>query len=77
MKVGEIVRVVQIPEGLQDEQDFPTKTVFEICLGKTFPIMGIENNMIELHVGELRGKASYLETIYIEPEFVEIVETSN
>ena len=32
---------------------------------------------IELHVGELLGELSYIHSIYIEPEYVEVVEISD
>jgi hypothetical protein len=76
MKVGDLVRVIQVPAGLRDDEDLPTKTLFDLCLGKTFPIAEIDANMIELHVGELLGKLPYQHSIFIEPEFVEAVEIS-
>ena len=77
MKVGDIIRVVKVPAGLRDDGDLRTKTLFDLCLGKTFPIVGIDANRIELHVGELLGELSYIHSIYIEPENVEVVEISN
>jgi hypothetical protein len=74
MKAGDLVRVVKVPPGLRDYKDSPTKTLFDLCLGKTFRIVAIENNMIELHVGDLLGKLPYQHMIVIEPEFVEAVE---
>lgn len=76
MKAGNLVRVIQVPAGLRDDEDLPTKTLFDLCLGKTFPIVEIDANMIELHVGELLGKLPHEHMVFIEPEFVEIVQTS-
>lgn len=77
MKVGDLIRIVKVTAGLRDDDDLRTKTLFDHCLGKTFPIAGIDANRIELHVGEVFGKPSHIHSIYIEPEFVEVVENSN
>jgi hypothetical protein len=77
MKAGDFVRVIKIPPGLRDYKDSPIKTLFELCLGKTFRIVAVENNMIELHVGDVLGKLAYRHMIVIEPEFVEAVEKSS
>ena len=73
MKVGDRVRIVQIPKGLKDDGDFKTKTVFTKCLGKFFKVDGFQHELIELNVGRVLNKPSYMETIYIEPEFLEVV----
>jgi hypothetical protein len=70
MKTGDIVRVVKIPVGLSDD----SQKIFELCLGKCFPIEGIENGHIELLVGQVVGVADYLHSIYLESEEFELVE---
>ncbi len=60
--------VVRVPGGLRDDDDLRTRTLFDLCLGRIFPI--------ELHVGEVLGTSSHIHSIYIEPENVEAVETS-
>ncbi|MBZ0259474.1 MAG: hypothetical protein K8F90_02600 [Hyphomicrobiales bacterium] len=77
MKVGDIIRVIKVPAGLRDDGDLRTKTLFDLCLGKTFPIARIDADLIELHVGELLGELSHMHSIYIEPENLEIVEISD
>ena len=76
MKAGDVVRVVRIPAGLRDDDDLRTRTLFEFCLGRSFPIAELDGGRLRLDVGEVVGEASYMHSIYIEPEFVEIVEAS-
>ena len=73
MKIGDRVRIVGIPKGLKDDRELKTKTVFTKCLGKVFKVEGFQHELIELNVGRVLGKRSYMETIYIEPEFVDVV----
>lgn len=74
MKIGDKIRVIRVPAGLRDDGDLRTRTLFDLCLGRIFPIAGIETNQIELHVGEVLGAPAYIHSIYIEPEYVEAVE---
>jgi hypothetical protein len=73
MKVGDTVRVIKIPPGLV-EGKLKTKTVFRRCLGKVFPIVGFQKKWVMLDVGEVVGRAPYMETIWIEPEYIELVK---
>ena len=76
MKVGDMIRVIKIPAGLRDEDDLRTRTLFSLCLGKIYPVAGIDDKLIELEVGEIFGEPSHMHSIYIEPEYVEEVENS-
>lgn len=82
MKIGDKVRVIGIPEGLPDN-DMQTRRIFELCLGRVFPIEdikqveGLPYDLVELLVGEVVGEADYLHSIYMEPEFLEVVATAN
>jgi len=73
LKVGDRVRVTQIPPILPEDD---TRSLFGLCLGRVFPIVGFKWNLLELEVGEVLGKPAYADSIWIEPEFVEIVETN-
>jgi hypothetical protein len=79
MKVGDKIRILRLPEGLCDDERLQTRSLFELCLGRTFPIAGIQpvpeidSELLELKVGE----TAYMHSIWIEREFVEIVEASN
>lgn len=78
MKVGDRVRVLRVPSTVEDDGEFQTRTILEKCLGKTFPVMDVNPvGMIGLEVGEVIGKAAYTETIWIEPDCLEVVESSS
>jgi hypothetical protein len=74
MKVGDLIRIVKIPPGLRDDDDLSTKTLFDLCVGRVFPIVGMQDGLIELHVGDAVAEPAYMHSIYIEAEYVEIVE---
>ena len=74
MKPGDIVRVLKAPEGLRESSDDLTRTLFDLSVGETFPIAAINDNLIELHVGQVLGEDADLHTIYIGPECVELVD---
>ena|ERR1700685_2336090 len=45
------VRVIGIPDGIEDYPDFPTKSTFEKCIGREFVIAGFnENGLAELGI---------------------------
>ncbi len=79
MKTGDRVRVVQIPPGLPDDEELRTRALFEKCVGRMFTIVEVKNfdsspyQLLQLDVGRVVGKRSYMETIWIEPEYVEQV----
>ena len=74
MKTGHLIRVLRVPESVSDSAEFNTRSILERCVGRVFPVMGFnELGMIELHVGEIVGKHSYMESIWIEPDCVERV----
>ena len=72
MKVGSKVRLADIPEGLENYPDFPTKSTFEKCIGHEFVIAGFnEVGMAELGIKSVTGSLG--ETIWVEPRFLELV----
>jgi hypothetical protein len=74
MKIGSKVRVVGIPDGLEDYPDFPTRSTFMKCVGREFVIAGFnEVGMAELGIDSVNGSAG--ETIWIEPQFLELIST--
>ena len=81
LKLGDTVRLIAVPPSLKDDEEMGTRALFEQCLGKTFPIAGFETvdglpyQLVKLNVGHIRGKANYLETICVEPEYLQL-ETS-
>jgi hypothetical protein len=76
MKIGETIRIVQIPKELPDD-DMHTRLVFERCLNRLFPIVGLQNGLLELEVGEVMREAAYMHSIWIEPACVELVDDSD
>ena len=73
LKIGDEVRVVKVPPRLQ-EGEMGTKTLFDLCLDRIFPIVGFQGDWIELEVGRVVGQKPFIETIWIEPQFVELVQ---
>ena len=72
MKIGEKVRLVGIPDGLEDYPDFPTKSTFEKCIGREFVIAGFnEIGMAEIGIESVTGSVG--ETIWVEPHFLELI----
>ena len=75
MKVGDTVRLIGVPDGLEDYPDFPTKSTFEKCVGREFVIAGFnEAGMAELPIGFVTGSVG--ETIWVELQFLEPVSKS-
>jgi hypothetical protein len=72
MKVGDKIKVVKIPAVLPDD-NMRTRLVFERCLNQVFPVVGAQGRLLELEVGRVLGEASYMHSIWIEPECVELV----
>ena len=78
MKVGDTVRLIGIPPDVEDDQELRTRTLFENCLGKTFPIIALEtvdglpHQLIRLDVGHILGEPTYNQTIWVEPGYLEL-----
>jgi len=81
MKVGEWVRVIGIPPNLTDDEDLKTRTLFENCVGKVFRIEALHNveglpfPLVELRVGHVLGKEPSADSIWVEPEHLEPVQS--
>jgi hypothetical protein len=72
VKVGSKVRLVGVPDGLEDYPDFPTKSTFERCVGHDFVIEGFNDvGMAELDIQSVTGSVG--ETIWVEPRFLELI----
>jgi len=76
MKLGDKVRIVTIPSHLPDGE-IHTRFLFEMCVGKIFPVVGFQGHLLELEVGEVLGKPPYMDSIWIEPEHVEVISISD
>jgi len=77
VKIGDKVRLIGIPPDANDDNELQTRTLFEKCLGKTFAVAGLETvqglpyQLVQLDVGDVLGNAAYLETIWVEPEYLQ------
>jgi hypothetical protein len=72
MNVGSKVRVIGIPDGLEDYPDLPTKSTFEKCVGQEFVIAGFnDKGMAELGIQSINGSTG--EKIWIEQKFLELI----
>ena len=78
MRIGDKVRLTGIPANVRDDEKMQTRKLFEKCLGQTFTVAGLDsveglpNQLIRLDVGHVIGKVSYLETIWVEPEYLQL-----
>ena len=72
MKVGSKVRLIGIPDDLEDYPDFPTKSTFERCVGCDFVVAGFNKvGMAEIDIESVTGSVG--ETIWVEPKFLELI----
>lgn len=67
-KIGDRVKIVNLPPDLDDKPDMDTSGVFQRALGKTFRIEGTND------IGWLELEVTKLDTIWIEPEFVTLTK---
>ena len=88
LKIGDRVRVIDIPADLKDpnyDRKHPddehrvwrTGELFRFCLGRVFTIYGFERyGHVELQVGqnrEVKKEFGWSHTIWIEPEHLKVV----
>ena len=68
MKIGSKVRVIGIPDGLEDYPDFPTKSTFIKCVGREFVIAGFnERGMAELDISsEFQPDSEWNSRCYVQ-----------
>ena len=72
MKIGDKVRVMKVPDGVPPDNQ--VMTLFRGCVGKTFPIVKMDDGLVELHVGEAFGKPAEFHQIWLEPTQLKLVE---
>jgi len=72
MRIGDRVRILTVPPGLP-EGEINTRSLFERCVGRVFPITGFQGGLLELEVGHVLGREPCMDSIWIEPEHVELV----
>jgi hypothetical protein len=80
VKVGDKVKLVGIPPDIRDRERMQTHTPFEKCLGRVFKVTeserveGLQYPLARLEVGHAVGKKRYSEVIWVELEFLKIIE---
>jgi len=91
IEIGTLVKVIGIPPDVAAHDDsLGTRRAFEAAQGRVFPVIDMHGKLLLLDVGEVFGKTPYneetgrlgmfdlpicAEPIWIEPEFVELVQT--
>jgi hypothetical protein len=72
MKIGSKVRLIGVPDGLEDYPDFPSKSTFLKCVGREFVVAGFnEIGWAEINIESVTGSGG--EKIWIEPKFLELL----
>jgi hypothetical protein len=76
MTIGDMVRLAAIPPNLpKGDTRLPTRAIFQKCLGHQFVIVEFnEIGWAGLGITSVTGSAG--ETIWVEPEFLELIDTS-
>lgn len=73
MKIGDTVKVTKIPADLP-AGNAQLETLFRGCLGKTFQIAAIDDNLFELRVGEAFGKPAEHHVIWLDAAHLKRIE---
>lgn len=78
VKIGDCVRLVGIPDKLPPDDEpgaLGTNSLFQRCLGRVFPVVGFnELGFAELEVGEVNGQPPYMDSIWVEPRCLVVVD---
>jgi hypothetical protein len=87
-EVGERVRIVDISKALKDpkydlknsdSRETRTAELFRFCMGREFKVRGFQKAWVELEASDdpaVRRKFGKYHTIWIEPEFLELVDST-
>ncbi len=82
IEAGDRVKLVGIPPGLRDDEDLQTASLFAKCFDATFVVQayapaigsdGSEFALYKLHVGHVVGTEPFAHSIWVEPEYLELV----
>jgi hypothetical protein len=56
MRIADRVRLIEVPPGLEDFPDLPTKSTFQRCVGNEFTVTAITGKgWAELPIGSVTG----------------------
>ena len=72
MKIGDTVRVTKIPDDLPQTDQRLVK-MFMSCLGKEFKVAAFDDDLIELHVGEIFNQPSDKHRIWLPEDHLKVV----
>lgn len=78
MKIGDSIRVVGVPGGLEGETSHCSGFVLDVCslIFGIVPVPEINSELLELHVGDVVGEPDYMHSIWIEKAFVTTADLS-
>ena len=80
MKPGDTVKLIGIPPNVHDDDELHTRTLFQKCLGRSFVIGAVESfegvpfPLARIDVGHVVGKEPCEHTIWVEREYLELVD---
>jgi len=78
MKAGDRVRILKVPPWAEDDSEFLTRTIVEKSLGKIFPVADVDAwGLMGIGFGEVVGKDRDQVMIWIEPDYLELVESTS
>jgi len=69
VKPGDRARLIKMPHVVNDD----LRKLFEQCVGHVFPVGDVSDTLVDLEIGELFGRKSYMESIYVEHDCIEVV----
>ena len=74
LHIGDMIRVTEIHPKIVNHGEFKTRTILNRAVGRIFPVVGFQRDWIELALGKLIRKKAWEEAVWVEPEFIELVE---
>ena len=72
------MKLIGIPPDVRDDGVLQTRTLFEKCLGQSFVVVEMESieglpyPLAKLDVGHILGKESFMQTIWVEPKYLQV-----
>ncbi len=64
MKEGDLTRVIKVPDSVRESEELKTHSTLEHCVGRVFPIIGFQEGLIQIDVGELSVRHACRESIF-------------
>jgi hypothetical protein len=74
VRLGDRIRLLGFNPSVVDQNEFKTRTILKKCVGRTFVVKGFQKDWVELHLGRVIGKRAWEETIWTEPEYIEVIK---